>query len=169
MFSLESVDQAASAVASRRSTTLEDGLLFDVCRQWLEQLLGAKPSISTLNSLVSPSLYDRVGYLGRIHNLLPASLAEKLLEVKKPSTESDKLGLQYATDVLVDIFTRVARRKFPASLFMIDDVDYVDASSWEVVKRVIQQTNRLCLVMSYGGRASRSTGSVCAFELCHAR
>ena len=85
---------------------------------------------------------------------------------------------------------RVVRRKFPKSLFMIDDIDYVDPISWEVgfnvllckllwlavdvfclhvhdfayvagsnkvIKRVYNQTSKFCLIISYGGRGSRSS------------
>ena len=34
--------------------------------------------------------------------------------------------------VLVNIFSRIARRKFPRSVFIIDDADYVDPISWQV-------------------------------------
>ncbi len=39
-------------------------------------------------------------------------------------------------DVLADLFSRLARREYPKSLFVIDDVDYIDAGSWLVIQQV---------------------------------
>eukprot|EP00750_Incisomonas_marina_P003929 INCI13426.3.p1 GENE.INCI13426.3~~INCI13426.3.p1 ORF type:complete len:1489 (+),score=265.33 INCI13426.3:383-4468(+) len=165
--------KAASSVASRQSDSGGEGVIFDVMRQWLATLVRGRTTAHALKGLLSPALRDKVYCLAGIKNLLPESLVDALRKDQRlvhghavssgfvvtsgrPASPEEKDLMNDAMDVLVDIISRVVRRKFPKSLFMIDDIDYVDPISWEVIKRVYSQTSKFCLIISYGGRGSRS-------------